>query len=258
LRAYVADCVEKTSCPLGTDVDAGLARISAFFDELDAQPIPGDGERQLTEAYAVIGVWLPLYVKSYWPILTDALNAAFDGDGAQLLQLADYYTSRGAEGFTDNSNEVIYAVSCLDHPDHASVSTVERSIPRLERASPVFGRVFAWGALACSMWPVQATEPARRSTRRRRPDPRHRYDPRPGDAVPVGRRAGRPAGVGGAAEPRRRRAHGVPDGQRVHRRDRRVLPHRRHGAARRQGVLRERHAGWSAVAEWREAAGRAS
>jgi pimeloyl-ACP methyl ester carboxylesterase len=160
LRAYVADCVEKTSCPLGTDVDAGLARISAFFDELDAQPIPGDGERQLTEAYAVIGVWLPLYVKSYWPILTDALNAAFDGDGAQLLQLADYYTSRGAEGFTDNSNEVIYAVSCLDHPDQASISTVERSVPRLERASPVFGRVFAWGALACSMWPVQATEPA--------------------------------------------------------------------------------------------------
>lgn len=159
LRAYVTDCVAQTDCPLGTDVDAGLARITDFFDQLDAAPIAGDGQRQLTQGYAVIGVWLPLYVKTYWPILTNALTAAFEGEGAQLLQLADYYTSRGATGFTDNSNEAIYAVNCLDHPQQVSVADVERSIPRFEQASPVFGRLFAWGALACSQWPVRASEP---------------------------------------------------------------------------------------------------
>ena len=162
LRAYVADCVQRSGCPLGTDVDAGLDRISAFFDQLDAQPISGDGRRELSEGYAVLGVWLALYVKSYWPILTNALTAAFQGDGAQLLRLADYYTRREATGFPDNSNEVIYAVNCLDRPGRATLGSVERSVPRFEKASPVFGRIFAYGSLACVDWPAKAAEPAPR------------------------------------------------------------------------------------------------
>jgi pimeloyl-ACP methyl ester carboxylesterase len=160
LRAYVSDCVQQSGCPLGTDVDAGLARVSSFFEQVDAAPIAGDGKRQLTQGYAVLGVWLPLYEKSYWPILSNALAAAFQGEGAQLLQLADYYTNRGVSGFTDNSNEAIYAVNCLDHPQRATVASVQRSIPRFLQASPVFGRTFAWGALACSRWPVEAAEPS--------------------------------------------------------------------------------------------------
>jgi pimeloyl-ACP methyl ester carboxylesterase len=159
LRSYVSYCVRQPDCPVGTSVTGALNRIAAFLDQVDRHPLPGDGQRQLTEGYAVLGIALPLYVRSYWPLLTSALRAGLAGDGSALLRLADAYTSRGPNGFTDNSNEVIYAVNCLDHPDRMSVAAIERSIPRFDRASSVFGSIFAWGALACAHWPVHAEQP---------------------------------------------------------------------------------------------------
>ena len=159
LRAYVEDCVQQPDCPVGTDVEAGLERINDFFEQVDRQPISGDGERELTEGYAVVGVWLPLYVEDYWPLLSRALSAAFDGDGALLLQLADYYTDRGPSGFTGNVIEANYAVNCLDRPESASIAEIQRSIPAYERASSVFGSMAAWFSLGCSNWPVKADHP---------------------------------------------------------------------------------------------------
>lgn len=159
LRAYIQDCIDQGNCFLGDSVDAGTRRIRAFLDQLDAKPISGDGQRVLTEGLGMYGIWMPLYLEDFWPLLTDALkDAIFQGRGAGLLQLADYYTSRGTDGYDDNSIEALYAVNCLDHNDYIESSQVPARIAQFERASPTFGRTFAYSLSTCANWPIKSGE----------------------------------------------------------------------------------------------------
>ncbi len=160
LRSYADDCVKRQSCPLGTDPGAGIQKIVDLMDRLDAQPLPGLGRRQLTEGLAFYGVAVTLYEEAAWPTLTQALTAAFAGDGSILVALSDIYFGRQDDGTYDsNQGQVISAVSCLDSPDGITQAEVEAQIPRFEEASPVFGRGLAWGALGCADWPIKATNP---------------------------------------------------------------------------------------------------
>lgn len=159
LRAYVSNCVEGTdSCFLGDSVGEGLQRIRDFIDSVDADPLPGSGGRELEVGNAFYGIVLPLYSRDYWVILSQALKAGFAGDGSVLLQLSDLYTSRGADGYTDNSSEAIYAISCLDDPYAIAPDEVAANLPDFEKASPTFGSVFAWGLTNCGGIRVRSTD----------------------------------------------------------------------------------------------------
>ncbi len=159
LRAYVSNCVAQPDCPLGSDVERGVRRVQDFLAELDANPLPTGTDRELTEALGLYGIALPLYVKSYWSLLDQALTQAFDGNGATLLALADAYWRRTDTGYTGNMAQAIYAVNCLDHPVRTTGAEIRDSIPEYEQAAPTFGRSFAWSVLACALWPVDAADP---------------------------------------------------------------------------------------------------
>ena len=161
LRAYVQNCVDGTSCFLGDSVDAGLQTITSFLDRVDAQPLPTSTSRQLELGNAFYGIVAPLYNRDYWYILSAALKQGLAGDGSTLLKLSDLYTSRGATGYTDNSAEAIYAISCLDEPYSIPASQVPAQLPAFERASPTFGAVFAWGLTGCGGVQVHASEKPR-------------------------------------------------------------------------------------------------
>ena len=154
LRAYLEDCVSQGDCPLGDSADAGAKRLREFLDELDAKPLPTGTDRELTEGLGVYGVILPLYVKDFWPALTDALRDAFRGDGAALLEISDQYNDRGANGYNNNSAQTLLAINCLDHGDATPLDQVQGKIAEFEQVSPTFGRFFAYGLSACSSWPV--------------------------------------------------------------------------------------------------------
>jgi pimeloyl-ACP methyl ester carboxylesterase len=157
LRAYVGNCVAQGHCFLGSSVDQGTRRIRDFLNRMDTHPLPTDTSRQLTEGTAVLGIWMPLYVRSYWPQLTDGLQQAmFHGSGSKLLSLADYYTSRGPNGYLDNSLEALYDVNCLDHDDAILTSRVPAHFPEFLKASPTFGRAFAYGLSTCASWPIHS------------------------------------------------------------------------------------------------------
>jgi pimeloyl-ACP methyl ester carboxylesterase len=157
LRAYVKDCVDRGDCFLGRTVPDGISRIQAFLAQVEKQPLPTGSSRELTEGLAMLGIWMPLYVKDYWGQLTTGLKQAMDdGRGSVLLSLADLYTSRGPSGFTDNSMEALYAVNCLDHDDYIATSQVPSHFAEFEKASPTFGRAFAFGLSTCSQWPVKS------------------------------------------------------------------------------------------------------
>lgn len=149
LRAYVQNCIDTTdNCFLGDTVDEGLATISDLLAGIEASPLPA-GDRDLQIGNAFYGIVTPLYNRDYWFLLSAALRSALDGSGSALMELADIYSSRGSDGYTDNSSEAIYAINCLDDPSSVGFDEVASEIPAFEEASPTFGSVFAWSLTSC-------------------------------------------------------------------------------------------------------------
>lgn len=167
--AFAKDCVRQSDCPLG---DAGTSpeqagkNLKAFFEDLDARPIPtGDADgRRLTESLATIGVIAAMYDEAAWQQLRESLTAAMrENDGAGLLVLSDSYYERDADGEYTNLMFANAAVNCLDlAPAFTSPDDVRRALPEFEKASPVFGEGLAWASLNCAYWPVEATGEAQR------------------------------------------------------------------------------------------------
>ncbi|MCU0302330.1 MAG: alpha/beta hydrolase [Candidatus Nanopelagicales bacterium] len=158
LRRFVADCIEQEDCPLPRDLEAGVARIQGFLADLDANPIPGVGDRQLTEALGTYAILSYLYFPpSDWDVLRFGLDAAFQGDGSVLMDMMDDRIQRNADGtFANNGNEAFYAVSCLDRPGVGGTDHAAALAERWAAEAPVFGPYLAWGTLPCWQWPMGA------------------------------------------------------------------------------------------------------
>ena len=160
LTAYVDHCLADAPCFLGDDRQAALDRITAFLDQVDKEPLTV-GSRELSVGNAFYGIVAPLYNKDYWDtFLTPGLKDAFEGDGTTLLMLSDFYASRGADGsYENNSSEAIYAINCLDDSTSLPLRKVPAQFADFEKASPTFGRVFAWGLAGCSGSKVPEADP---------------------------------------------------------------------------------------------------
>ncbi|MEU3662248.1 alpha/beta hydrolase [Streptomyces sp. NPDC032940] len=168
-QSFAKDCVQQPDCPLGgkgTSPDQVGKNLKAFFDDLDAKPVPtGDADgRKLTESLATTGVIAAMYDEGAWQQLREALGSAMkQHDGAGLLVLSDSYYERGADGRYSNLMSANAAVNCLDLPAaFSSPDQVRAALPDFEKASPVFGEGLAWSSLNCAYWPVQPSgEPHR-------------------------------------------------------------------------------------------------
>ncbi|MGZ0149202.1 alpha/beta hydrolase [Kribbella sp. WER1] len=156
LDAFAEDCAQR-SCKLGSSKDEVLAKVDQLLKNTDETPLPGDGQRKVTQALAMLGLVYPLYLKEFWPRLEDAVAAGLSGDGSRLLALADEYTDRKPTGYADNSNEVQIAVNCSDRPDATSIAQIQAEVPKFKAASPRFGEFMAWSSVSCVNWPVKPT-----------------------------------------------------------------------------------------------------
>ncbi len=131
------------------------------MEQTEEEPLPTDDEsRPLTSSLAFYGIILPLYLspEQGYPTLADALDQAVNEDnGSDLLQLADLYLNRNADGtYNGNQNEAIIAVNCIDYPGGTTVEEAEAALPEFEEASPIFGRFMAWSGLSCLSWPAES------------------------------------------------------------------------------------------------------
>jgi pimeloyl-ACP methyl ester carboxylesterase len=167
-RSYVRDCVAQSNCPLGTNLDAGMARIREFLKQVDANPLKVSGQgdvRELTEGWASMGIAEAMYDKNSWPTLTDAFQGAFNGSGDKLMALADQYAERNSDGtYNGNIMQVINAVNCLDRGSSADLATYRKEAVTFAKVAPTWGPMLAWGGLACGEWPVKATGKPERIT----------------------------------------------------------------------------------------------
>jgi pimeloyl-ACP methyl ester carboxylesterase len=161
LESYAANCVgSDIGCFLGKSVPDVLQSISALVDHIAQQPLPAGGGRELTAGDAFYGISLSLYSRSYWILLSSALRAALGGDGSQLMRLADLYAARNSDGtYQNNSLEAYYDISCLDDPSSIPYAKVPAQYPSFERASSVFGKVFAWSLTSCRGFTAHGDQP---------------------------------------------------------------------------------------------------
>src|SRR5215203_2445108 len=75
-KSFAKDCVGQKSCPLGSEsVSDASKRMSAFFRQLDAKPVPTGESRKLTESLATTGVIRAMYDEGSWPRLRGALRS---------------------------------------------------------------------------------------------------------------------------------------------------------------------------------------
>jgi pimeloyl-ACP methyl ester carboxylesterase len=158
--AYAANCVQSSvGCFLGKSVSAARQTVSDLLEAVARRPLPTADGRELTAGNAFYGIAVTLYDRGYWILLSSALRSALGGDGTELMKLADAYAQRNADGtFQSNFLEAFYDISCLDDPYSIPYSKVPAQFTAFDKASPVFGRVYAWGLTACDGFTPRADE----------------------------------------------------------------------------------------------------
>ncbi|UNZ17434.1 alpha/beta hydrolase [Streptomyces sp. 891-h] len=168
LDNYLEHCAESgEQCPLGEDPKEGKERITGLLADLDAEPMPTDSGRKLTEALAEGGIAQALYSKETWDLLTQGLEEALvDSDGSTLLLLADVLNGRSQDGTYSTLQSSLAAISCADNKERYSAREVKNKLPDFTEASPVFGPTSAWGLTSCHDWPAKGrwTSPPVRAT----------------------------------------------------------------------------------------------
>ena len=159
LIRFAQNCLTKADCPLTGTAEDGVAQVQRMLDDLDSNPGTLDDGREFTQAMGVLGVVGGLYDVTYgWTNLRQMLTKAFEGDFNALSKSVDLYTSRNADGtYSDNSNDAIMAINCIDRPDRGTVEQAIALVEQWSQFAPVFGSYLAWGNIGCSYWPAAAT-----------------------------------------------------------------------------------------------------
>jgi pimeloyl-ACP methyl ester carboxylesterase len=139
----------------GQNPEQGTRKIADMLEQMDADPLPASSGRELTQSLAVTGIVVSLYSKTAWPGLTSALKAAEDGDGSELLALANLYNERDASGRYGTTTHSQRVISCLDDKRRPTAQETKRLLPAFEKISPVFGPFLGWDTAGwCHDWPV--------------------------------------------------------------------------------------------------------
>ncbi|MGW5850851.1 alpha/beta hydrolase [Streptomyces sp. NPDC055254] len=156
LDNFAQDCVDRgDACLLqGSTRQEIEANIIKLQKSLAAKPIPGIGDRQLTESAATSGIASALYSKDTWPLLEQGLDEAEGGQGQLLLRLSDALNGRDPSGRYSNIGAANTAVNCADSKQRYTLEQTKAKLPAFRAASPVFGDFLGWAMLSCTDWPV--------------------------------------------------------------------------------------------------------
>jgi pimeloyl-ACP methyl ester carboxylesterase len=155
LDEFFEDCADQ-NCAF-----AGHGEIGKTFDDLmariDREPLQASQypDRTLGPGEALFGVAAGLYSREFgWPVLRQALESAYRGDGSTLLALFDNLVERDENGEFSNSVEAQAAISCVDGIYRKDVQRYDEDADSFAEAAPRFGRALAYGPLVCAFWPV--------------------------------------------------------------------------------------------------------
>jgi pimeloyl-ACP methyl ester carboxylesterase len=114
------------------------------FDALDSR-VTASPSGRLNATTFEAGVFATLYDESRgWPLLADSLARLANGDGSEVLSLADGYLGRNPDGTYSPIVQANAVINCLDRPVPAASVTAELAqIAAFARELPPFGGSFA-------------------------------------------------------------------------------------------------------------------
>lgn len=155
LTDYLKDCLANdNTCPFTGNLANAKKQLQAFLLKMEHQTLPTTSGRKLTISSATTGLIMALYSDSYWQYLTQAFVEAFAGKGDTFMRLADFYNDRNDDGtYASNTFEANFAVNCLDSRASSKPADMAAQNRRILKASPILGRYWQNGALACANWP---------------------------------------------------------------------------------------------------------
>lgn len=145
----------RQNCTLGSSKDGVLTSITDLLDELDSAPLKV-GDRELTQSLAATGIASYLYGGvPAWRTLSTDLEAAIEGEGADLLKSADSLNDRAEDGTFGSLFYSFPAIGCADSYDKGVTEADQRWVQDQQKA-PIFGKYFGPG-YTCPLWPVRST-----------------------------------------------------------------------------------------------------
>jgi pimeloyl-ACP methyl ester carboxylesterase len=164
LRAFVSNCQSEKGCPLRGSLLDGLNQVGSLVAAADSKPLSTDSGRELTQNLMITGIAQALYDDQFYPVLEIGLQKAMNGDGTDLLRLADVYYQRDESGRYGQTISANPAIFCLDVPETRTPTQIAADAAALGRRFPPLGDSLAWGAMSCAEWPIPAVVPHRKLT----------------------------------------------------------------------------------------------
>ena len=158
LRAWAADCLAGSDCPVSGTVDQAMAQIRDLNDVYTATPQQTPEGRVVTGTEFGGALAFGMYSTDLWAPLTGALKQAFAGDASGMLMLADFSADRDSDGqYNSNTAAAFTAINCLDYPMNSDSAHMREQAKLLKEAAPTFGDLLAYSGLSCKFWPYEAT-----------------------------------------------------------------------------------------------------
>jgi len=144
LQSYAEACNADDDCPLAPDAIGAIEQLQA---QVEQAPIPAD-PRDLGPGELSTGLAYPLYDPMLWSDLSEAVANALDGDGTDMVGLADQYLDLA-------DTDIYFAVGCLDSdwPDTADELLAAGKAAAVE--SPHFGETIVNDYVRCAIWPAE-------------------------------------------------------------------------------------------------------
>jgi len=143
-------CAENAAkCPIAPDARGAVKKA---IDDARRSPVPGPGGRSATAGWIYTAVIASLYSETAWSVLATALDKLRGGSSKEILQLADSYSERDAQGHYTNLFDANSAVNCTDDEKTPPVDDLRRLQGEWRQKYPLFGPSTALN-LICAQWP---------------------------------------------------------------------------------------------------------
>ncbi len=158
LRAWAADCLAGTDCPVSGTVDEAMSQIQQLNAVYRATPQQTPEGRVVTGTEFTGALAFGMYSTDLWEPLKGALTQAFAGDASGMLMLADFSADRDSSGvYNSNTSAAFTAINCLDYPMNTDTAHMREQAELLKKAAPTFGSLLSYSGLTCKYWPYPAT-----------------------------------------------------------------------------------------------------
>jgi len=167
IDAFIAWCVTRPDCALGSDRAAARAKIFALLDAVEQNGLTTSkpGLPRIGEGWVGFAIFMCLYSSRSWPTLDKGLAQAFTGRGDILLAKGMSVVERDASGTYAASTylQAMLPVRCADWPRTTATPALEAARAKARAAHPLWARMTGELYDNCKAWPTAGRMPKRSS-----------------------------------------------------------------------------------------------